>query len=183
LEEKAKEAEKDRPTYHLLAVALGVFVTENPLRPHGDTPNSSPNNCPNNNCGNNNNNGVLPEPQFYRSISIHWTPSFPLPFATFLVLRGSFGADIFQNGSLNNSFLIHDYQAFLALTLLRPLYVEVGGGEQIWNGQSLDGGVMSANAGLILSEGGRFNRLFVGVSDFKAANHATQVRAGIGFQF
>jgi hypothetical protein len=173
-EQKKIEDEREKPTYHLLSLALGVMGAEDPVVPaFYDNGNGFGNGQP----------YSPPSRQFYRALTIAWTPSIPIPVFTFLQVRGNFGAALFQNGSLNNHFLIHEYQVFLVCTLLRPLYVEAGGGEQLWNVPQYDGGIMSANAGFILSENGRLNRIFVGLSDFKGGNHATEYRAGIGLQY
>jgi hypothetical protein len=122
------------------------------------------------------------ETPYFRAIQIHWTPSIPLPAASFVYLRGSFGATVFEHGSLNNAFLIHDYQALAGLTLLNPMYFELGGGHQAWRSEGFSGALLSGNIGLILSPNGRFNRVFVGAAKFFRGTEPLEVRAGIGIQ-
>jgi hypothetical protein len=157
VQQKLEAEDKDRPKLHLAAFALGGFYGQNP------NPSSA--------------SGI----PYYRAFEITWTPYIPLPILNFLYVRGSFGATLFENYSLNNAFLIHEYQAFAGTTLLSPLYAEVGGGEQIWRNDNIDSAILSANAGLIVSPNGRLNRIFVGVSKFFAGSGSLEARAGIGF--
>lgn len=156
LKEKLAAVEREKPKMHPLAFSLGVFFANSKRLNINDG---------------------------FKAVSIAWTPSFPLPFANFLVLRGHVGGSLFQNGSLNNKFLIREIQGFLSFQLLNPLFVEAGWGRQVWATEDVSGHIFSANAGLILSQNGVWNRLFVGVSRFTADSESAQLRAGVGIQF
>lgn len=119
-----------------------------------------------------------------RALHAAWTPFIPLPIPLLApYLRGSLGGMVFRNGSLNNNFLVREYQLHAGSAMLRPLFVEVGAGKQVWANENVDGGLLSANAGLILSENGRWNRIYAGVSRFMGGSEPMQVRAGLGIQF
>lgn len=159
VQQKLVEAEQDRPHMHLLAFALGAFMSQNP---NSETVTGIP---------------------YYRAFQVTWTPIIPLPVLNFLYVRGSFGATMFEDYSLNNAFLVHEYQAFAGTSLLSPLFVEAGGGEQIWRNDGIQGGIASANAGLIISQNGRWNRIYVGASKFMNGTKPVEVHAGVGIQF
>jgi hypothetical protein len=163
-EKNAADAEKERPRMHLVSFSVAAFMSENPVAEGEFLPSG------------------LPATR-YTAIQFHWTPSVPLPVLDFLYVRGSFGATVFEHGSLNNGFLIHDYQLLAGTSLLNPLYAEVGGGHQSWRTEDIKGGVLSGNVGLILSTNGRLNRLFVGGSKFLRGTQPFEIRAGIGIQF
>lgn len=162
-EKNAADAEKERPSIHLVSFSIAAFMSENPKLQSEILANG------------------LPATR-YTALQVHWTPSVPLPVMDFIYLRGSVGATVFEHGSLNNGFLVHDYQLLAGTTLLNPLFVEAGGGHQAWRTEDIKGGVVSGNAGLILSPSGRLNRVFVGVSKFLRGTSPIEVRAGIGIQ-
>jgi hypothetical protein len=159
--QKQADAEKEKPEMHLLAISVGGFISEEPQRgPHG-------------------------EHQVYRALSIAWTPIIPVPIPVLApYVRGSFGVHGAQDGSLYNKFLVKEFAAYAGTNLLNPLFAEIGGGEQIWNRPRLDAGVIAANAGLILSQNGKWNRIYVGVARFFGGDdNPMQGRVGLTLQF
>lgn len=157
---KAEEArkEEDRPKIHLLSFAFGAFYSPNP-NPSDET-------------------NVPWDDAFF----VTWTPTIPIPLLSFLYVRGSFGLTFFEGFSVNNAFLISNYEVFAGTTILPLIYAEVGGGEQIWRNDDIDATILSANVGLILSPNGRFNRIFVGGSKFFQGTQPLEARVGIGIQ-
>lgn len=162
-EKNAADAEKERPKMHFVSFGVAAFMSESPTVEGALLPSG------------------LPATRV-TAVQFHWTPSIPLPVLDFLYARGSFGATVFERGSLNNAFLIHDYQLLAGTTILNPLFAEVGGGHQSWRSEQISGGILSANVGFILNANGRLNRLFVGVSKFLRGTSPVEVRGGIGIQ-
>lgn len=151
--------EAERPRMHLASFSFGAFHSRDP-RPEVASDRGA----------------------IHNALVVAWTPTIPIPVLNFLYLRGSFGPALFDRFSLRNALFLHEYWAFVGTTLLKPVYFEVGAGEQIWRFSDADGGAIGGNAGLIISMNGRLNRIFIGASKFFKGNDPFQARAGIGIQ-
>jgi hypothetical protein len=155
-EKKAAAAAKEKARMHIVAFSVAGFMSENP------------------------NPATHVEKRYYRALQVHWTPMVPVPMLNFLYVRGSFGATLFEHYSLNNAFLVHDYQLLAGTTLLSPLFFEFGGGHQAWRNDRISGGIVGGNIGLLLNPNGRLNRAFIGVSRFLRGTQPHEIHAGIG---
>ncbi len=165
-EKKAEEAQRERPHIHLVNFGLGFMVAESPK--FAPPPGSAQGN---------ETRGI------YRAFQIHWTPIVPLPFVSFLALRGGFGVNLARDGSLGNNFLIRELQVFLTFNLLKPLFIEVGGGHQDWASEGVNGGTMTVRAGISMGENAKFNRIYFGVTEFNGGmDRIAEGHAGIGIQ-
>jgi hypothetical protein len=122
---------------------------------------------------------VFPNGTRIGSASVAWTPTLPVPFLSFLTLRGNLGLNFAQNGSLSAGLLIREYQVFLNLSLLQGLFVEAGIGRQIWNPKFLlDGQLLSLNAGILLPSG-LLKSMYVGYQYLDISPRFGQFKAGI----
>jgi len=122
----------------------------------------------------------FPDTSAIRALSFAWTPSFPVPLLPFFSIRGYVGGDSFQEGIINSSFLVLDFQAYLVFSPLRFLYIEGGMGEQIWRSPSLyNVGLASVNAGIQLKLG-PIDRIFVGYQALLTQSVVNEYKVGIG---
>ncbi len=125
----------------------------------------------------------LPDETIIRAGTGLWTPRLVLPLLPFFSIHGSFGGHIAPNGSLNNHFLILEYQLFLTLSLFNSAFIEGGLGEQIWKGdQKYDGGLATLNAGLLVHLD-FIDRIFVGYQTPNFNPMMNQFKAGIEIHF
>jgi hypothetical protein len=125
----------------------------------------------------------LPEQIYIRAVTAAWTPRIPVPFLTFLTLRGQVGGSFALEGSLNNNFLVKELQVFLTLTVFNFSFVEAGIGNQIWTGyRSYNSGLTSVNAGLI-PKIGFIERIFIGYQKLDIHPPMEQYKLGIGLSF
>jgi hypothetical protein len=118
-----------------------------------------------------------------RAVSAAWTPVIPVPWISFLSFRGHFGGQFALQGSLNEKFLVREFQVFLSLSIFSTVFLEAGAGEQIWVAEpSLDGQLRTINAGL-LTRLGPISRIFIGYQELSTMPHFEQFKAGIGITF
>jgi hypothetical protein len=169
--EKLVQEEEDKlsPRFHPLNFQVGFVYAEEPSVPGQDKVR-------------------------HRALQLAFTPYFPLPipYLKWIYFRGFIGGALWEDGSLYNGVLTREAQLFAGVTLLRPLFAEIGGGIQNWAKIGRDATQISLNAGLVLNENKFFNRLFVGVTGAHFGSNSGslvneqwigEVRAGLGFQF
>jgi len=105
---------------------------------------------------------------------IAWTPYIGLgPIG----VRGDFGVTLLKN-SLDDRFLVTNYEALACLSLLPALSVEGGLGFHTWHSNGGTNPAMTLN--LVLNLIG-IDRVFVGFSRVFMSSGVNEFRAGIGF--
>lgn len=121
----------------------------------------------------------LPSGDVVRALTAAWTPTLPVPFISFLSIRGNFGGDFALQGSLNSNFLVYEFQVFLTASLFNFAYVEGGMGEQIWKGSyTYDAGLTTINVGIQTK--GLIDRIFIGMQRLNTYPIFNEYKAGIG---
>ena len=151
--EKSEVSLKSRERLSLLSFQAGIFFTQ------------------------------LNDSTLIRAASLSWAPSMVIPYLPFLAVRGNFGGNFAADGSLNNGFLVMEYQVFLVLKLFDLFYVEGGLGEQIWRGrQRYDAGLSAVNFGVLVKLG-IIDKIFAGYQCLNYQPVFNEYKAGIGIKF
>jgi hypothetical protein len=118
-----------------------------------------------------------------RAVHVAWTPIVPVPFIPFLTVRGQIGVSFAQQGSLNQNFLIKEFQVFLTASFFNFIFAEAGIGEQIWqNPRSYDAGLKTVNAGLLFKRNW-ISRVYLGYQVLNIQPKFDQYQAGVGISF
>jgi hypothetical protein len=98
-----------------------------------------------------------------------------------MALRGEIGATLFKN-ALNASYVVLNYEAFLRMSLLPNVGLELGGGLQNWTqGNGGSAGVLSA--GLTFGLVGFFDRVYATYSRFLLGSDVNELKLGVGLIF
>ena len=120
---------------------------------------------------------------YFTSFVFSYTPSVPVPFISFLYLRGQVSLLIFKDGFANDHFLVHELGGFVGTDLLKPIFIEAGGGHQFFRTQDLSHGFFAFYGGIILNADGFFNRVFVGRTELDGYPvRVEEYTAGLGIQ-
>ncbi|MEO5968716.1 MAG: FecR family protein [Bdellovibrionia bacterium] len=122
---------------------------------------------------------VLPKGTIVRAVSLAWTPTLPVPFLSFLTIRGNLGLNFARDGSLSGGLLVNEYQVFLNLNLLQVFFVEAGIGRQVWNSVlPIQDELRSFNAGILLPSG-ILKSIYFGYQYLNTGVRFDQFKAGV----
>lgn len=105
---------------------------------------------------------------------IAWTPGFSLGF---IGVRGELGLSLLKN-PIGDSFTAINYEAYVQLSLLPILGLELGGGIMDWKSNGGSSGIYGVN--LVLSLIGPLDRVYVGYSRFTLGSGFNIFKAGLG---